>query len=347
MVDDLFNLLWEHWRLVIGLIIIIALGVLFAKNAKPQSNLEKFYSIDIDLIAAGIYEAALQQQFMKDPLACRQEVIQHKRKRFLFITARHEKNITDQFVSEMKRRKILFHDDKTEARCNAILSQLANVMPENFAPPKAIYILDTPAVNACCLPDGTIVVFRGLIESFNDDELAWVIAHELGHGIAHHTAEMLSKTMVQKLAIKEFTEKDSNLFKIVGSHIAAFITNLKYSRIQENEADRLALFYMNKAGFNMQGAVTTLNKFKKSAGSPDWTEWLSTHPHPEKRLKNVEKAITQLEKDPDHVWGGMKDILLEKAKVKAIEIYLKKKNSDSSEEQIDNDSSQEEALPAA
>ncbi|MBQ5727470.1 MAG: M48 family metalloprotease, partial [Mailhella sp.] len=77
---------------------------------------------------------------------------------------------------------------------------------------------------------GTIIVFRGLLEKHNDDELAWVIAHELGHGVAHHSAEMLSKAIIQELAIDSFIDKDSGLLKIAGTHIAAFITNLKYSR---------------------------------------------------------------------------------------------------------------------
>ena len=74
----------------------------------------------------------------------------------------------------------------------------------------------------------------------------------------------------------------------------------------------------------MQGAITALNKFKGDAGEKSaWKEWLSTHPHPENRLKNVQTAIEQLKEDPDHRWGGVKDILLEKAKVKAVELYLK------------------------
>ena len=131
--------------------------------------------------------------------------------------------------------------------------------------------------------------------------------------------------MIQELAIDSFIDKDSGLLKIAGTHIAAFITNLKYSRTQENEADRLALLFMNKAGFNMQGAITALNKLKDEAGeNSKLAEWLSTHPHPENRLKNVKTAITQLEKNPNHSRGGLKDELLEKAKIKAIEYYLSK-----------------------
>ena len=127
----------------------------------------------------------------------------------------------------MKSLNILWDNSTAEARCNNILKRLTAVIPETFKAPEKIYILDTPEINACCLPDGTIIVFRGLLEKHTDDELAWVIAHELGHGVAHHSAEMLSKAMIQELAIDSFIDKDSGLLKIAGTHIAAFITNLK------------------------------------------------------------------------------------------------------------------------
>ena len=225
----------------------------------------------------------------------------------------------------MKELNILYKDKKLEERCNSILARLMKFMPEGFNPPKQIYILDTKEINAVCLPDGTVILFRGLAEQFSDEELAWVIAHELGHGTAHHAAEMLSKTMIQELAIKSFIDKDSSLFKIVGTHLVKFFANLKYSRVQEDEADRLGLYYMNKAGYNMNGAISVLNKFKKESGkNSEWDEWFSTHPHPENRLKNAEAAIKELKENPDHTWGGMKDDLIEAAKLKAIDYYMKK-----------------------
>lgn len=304
---------------------IISSFCIFSSNW-PQSNLEKFNAIDVDLQQVGIDKSSLQSQFKKDPVACRQFVEHHKRKRFMLVSKVHEQNIGRHFVNKMTKMELLWHDAKAQARCNKILARLAKVMPEHFSPPQQIYILDTPEINACCLPDGTIVVFRGLLNKFNDDELAWVIAHELGHGVAHHSAEMLSKAIIQELAIDSFVDKDSGLLKIAGTHIAAFITNLRYSRTQENEADRLGLLYMNKAHFNLQGAVTALEKFKSETGEKsEWAEWLSTHPHPEKRLSNVLISIRNIEENPDYVWGGVKDTLVEKAKIKAIEYYLKQR----------------------
>ena len=132
----------------------------------------------------------------------------------------------------------------------------------------------------------------------------------------------------QELAIDTFIDKDTETIKFIGSIITAFAANLKYDRIQEDEADRLGVFYVSRAGFDTQGAVRVLNKFKSTAGKNVlWKELLATHPHPEKRLKNVNKAIAQLQKNPDHNWGSLKDDLLEASKVKAIKYYLEKKQN--------------------
>lgn len=331
----MFDFISEMLENSIGRIILLVLiallltcpGIFFSCN-RELTNLEKFCAIDVDIAKAGINKTVLQEQFKSDPLNCRINVEQHKRKRFMLVNTEQSNALGKQFVTQLEKLNILWQDKKAQGRCSNILKRLAAVLPKHFTPPEKIYILDTPEVNACCLPDGTVIVFRGLLKEFNDDELAYVIGHELGHGVARHSAEMLSKTMIQELAIDAFLEKDSGLFKITGTYIAAFITNLKYSRTQENEADRLALYFLNKAGFPLDGAITALEKFKANAGeNSEWKEIVSTHPHPDKRLKNVNKSITQLQKNPDHVWGGLKDALIEKAKVEAVKYYLERKKT--------------------
>jgi predicted Zn-dependent protease len=267
------------------------------------NNLVKFYSIDLDLAAAGIDQGSMIEQFKKNPLAYRKPVERHKRNRFILLTPEHEKALDQQFVSQMKSMNILWNDPAALQRCNNILNKFAKTMPDHFTPPKEIYILDVPIANASCLPGGSIVIFRGLLYVANDDELAYIIAHELGHGAAHHTAETISKSMLQNLAIDKILDDNSSLLEIAGTHIAQFMINMRYSREQENEADRLALVFMNKAGFQLQGAVTMLEKFKNTADIfGEYYELLSSHPHPAKRLENVNRSIAQLNQNPDHIW---------------------------------------------
>ena len=83
---------------------------------------------------------------------------------------------------------------------------------------------------------------------------------------------------------------------------------------------------MNKAGYDMNGAIGVLNFIKSHSGkNTKKNEWFSTHPHPENRLKNVEAAKSQLKRNSDHIWGGLKEEMIEAGKAKAIEYYMKKK----------------------
>jgi len=264
---------------------------------------EKYNSITVDFGKAGINQKVMLEQFLKSPLAYRVPVERHKRHRFIMLSREHEKAIDQQYISQMESMNILWRDPAALTRCNNILGRFKNVMPAHFIPPAAIYIIDTPQVNAYCLPGGTIVILRGLLENFNDEELAYVIGHELGHGAAHHSAETISKAMLQSLAIAYFIDENSGFIKIGTTQIVSMLANLKYSRLQEDEADRLALVFLHKAGFSYNGAITTLHKFKASHGTNNkFYNWLSTHPHPDQRLENVNRSIAQLNQNPDHIW---------------------------------------------
>lgn len=298
--------------------------------SNQNTNMDKFQSITVDLAAAGIDQNALLNEFKNDPLAFRKAVDHHTRKRFMLITKNHEKAVGKQFIEQMEKLNILWHDKKAEERCNNILARLSKVMPEHFQTPEKIYILDVKDINACCLPDGNIVVFRGLLDFCNDEELAWVIAHELGHGIAHHWAEMLSKGMIQTLSIDAFSDKDDESIKIIGN-VVTFFVNLKYSRTQEEEADKLALLYLNKAGFSMQGSLSFCSKLSSGKETNSQLKTLcSTHPSSEDRIRYIKEAIEQLKKNPDYVWCGKYDKINESATILAVNYYMKRKNKEES-----------------
>ena len=316
---SLWKFLVKYWLLIL----IIVGTVMGISDCKSRENLEKFLSINVDMKAAGIHTEELIAKLKKDPLGTRVRVENHKRKRFILITKEQEKAMGEQFVSKMKSLDILWENSAAVERCNKILKRLTKVLPKNSHINEKIYILNTKYINAFCLPDGTITITKGALKEFDDDELAYLLAHELGHGIAHHYAEMLSKSIIQTLAIDALIDKDSKSLSMVGADIVRFMANLAYSRTQENEADRLGLLLVNKAKFNITGAISVLNKFQEEAGeNSKWKEWLSTHPHPENRLKNVKKAIAELKNNPDHIWGSPNDDSVEEKKVKAIKYYL-------------------------
>ena len=112
-------------------------------------------------------------------------------------------------------------------------------------------IIDTPIVNAFALPGGFIYLTRGLLAICqNEAQLAGVLAHEIGHVTARHSAKRYTKNFGVNLMsqILGALAKDRNITNVVNQSAGLYL--LSYSRSQEYEADKLAVRYMKRAGFD-------------------------------------------------------------------------------------------------
>lgn len=139
------------------------------------------------------------------------------------------------------------------------IGRLLQSTSEQPTPPYKFTVLDSPIVNAFALPGGYVHVSRGLMALANDEaELAGVIAHEIGHVTARHSAERYSRGMVAALGA-------AILGAAVGSDLAANAAQLGagiyiqgYSRDQEFQADQLGVRYLARAGFDPTAMSTFL-----------------------------------------------------------------------------------------
>ena len=143
------------------------------------------------------------------------------------------------------------YEDQELQRYVASLGKLLQLTSEQPEPPFTFVILDTPEVNAFALPGGYIHVTRGLMALANDEaELAGVIAHEIGHVTARHSAERYSHGLVAGLGA-------ALLGAVIDSRTVSDIAQLAagayvkgYSRSQELEADLLGVRYLSRSGFD-------------------------------------------------------------------------------------------------
>lgn len=148
---------------------------------------------------------------------------------------------------------------------------------------------ETP--NAFALPGGKVGVHTGLFKvPKNKDQLAAVMAHEVGHVMARHSSERMSTQMATQLGVQLGGA-------VVGQEYAGFLGQaatlgvvLPYSRVQESEADEIGLIMMAKAGYDPRAAVALWRNFAAEGGSRQ-PEFLSTHPLPETRIKDIEAAL--------------------------------------------------------
>ncbi len=122
-----------------------------------------------------------------------------------------------------------------------------------------IYLTRYNSTNAFCLADGSIFVNIGLLKVLdNESELAFVLAHEMGHYSLQHSIKDFSKT----IAINEKENNTNNSFN-------STFRKLRFSRESELEADGYALSLMNNAGFDIQASTTALEKLKDKLSSED------------------------------------------------------------------------------
>lgn len=149
-------------------------------------------------------------------------------------------------------------------------------------------------VNAFALPGGKIGVYTGLIEKAakNQDQLAAVVGHEIAHVRAGHSAARVSNEIAAQLGVSVLAGATGYDPQLIGMG-ANLLLLMPYGRADESEADILGLNYMARAGFDPRQAVDLwVNMARAGGGAPP--EFLSTHPSPESRIRDIQKRLPQV-----------------------------------------------------
>lgn len=158
--------------------------------------------------------------------------------------------------------------------------------------PYQFVVLNNSIPNAWALPGGKIAVNRGLLTQLkSESELAAVLGHEIVHAAARHSAQQMSRGMLVQggLLAAQVAASDSdygNLY-MAGAGLAAQLTMQRYSREAELEADHYGIDYMQRAGYDVQGAVTLQETFVKMSANKqsNWFEGLFvSHPPSQERV---------------------------------------------------------------
>jgi len=166
-----------------------------------------------------------------------------------------------------------------------------------------IILLDSDEVNAFAAPGGFIFVTRGLYQSCQTEEqLATVIAHEVGHVTLRHGLSAIKTSRLTEAfaiigteAVKEFT--GANLAKLTEAFAGTIddiidqMVSLGYSRGQEYAADAEAARIAYRAGYNPAGLAEFLRTLQAKAAKADKKGFFSSHPPPADRLKKVESLL--------------------------------------------------------
>ena len=169
----------------------------------------------------------------------------------------------------------------------------------------SFHVLDSPIVNAFALPGGYVYVSRGLVALASDEaELAGVIAHEIGHITARHSAERYSRTIAGNVLTTGLGIALETATGLRGPRglldNAAGLYLRGYSRDQEFQADKLSIRYLTLAGYDPRAVARFLAKLRaharlqariagRSADTVDQTDITATHPRTLDRVRRAER----------------------------------------------------------
>jgi len=190
---------------------------------------------------------------------------------------------------------------------NAYLTQLGQTLalasdrPETFGGYHFL-LLDSDEINAFACPGGLVLVTRGLVACCeNEDALAAVLAHEVGHVAGKHGLRAI-KTSRLTSALTIVTAEGARTFgseelakltdELEGSisDITQTLVNSGYSRDLEREADAAAVTVLARVGYSPHGLEAMLQQMQ-ARWRPDGPGFMHTHPSPRDRLADVQAAL--------------------------------------------------------
>ena len=159
-------------------------------------------------------------------------------------------------------------------------------------------ILDSPVVNAFAVPGGYVYFTRGILASLSSEaELAGVMAHEIGHIAARHSAQQYSKAQLAQVGLglgMIFSDTFRSLADV--AQLGVGMLFMRFSRDNERQADDLGVEYSTRAGYDatqMANFFETLERMRPGSDRSGLPSWFSTHPNPVDRIGAVKRAARQ------------------------------------------------------
>lgn len=157
-------------------------------------------------------------------------------------------------------------------------------------------VVNDEELNAFSLPGGFVYVNSGLMDKATDDELACVLAHEIGHIAARHAAKKLQVSLGYQIVMSLAFRNASSLDLARAVNITFNLISLGYSREDERLSDKLAVKYAFKANFKPEAMISFFEKLKaEEKGGAYHIAFLESHPAIDERIKNVKQEIDILE----------------------------------------------------
>ncbi|KAF7774013.1 hypothetical protein PCIT_a0387 [Pseudoalteromonas citrea] len=216
---------------------------------------------------------------------------------------------------QMKKEQAIETDPTMNAYVKCIATHLIAELPSNYANQEwEVVVFKEPSANAFALPGGKIGVHTGLLNVAKDqNQLAAVMGHEVGHVIAEHSNERVSQNSLLQFGLQASNtalqmgniEYRNAIMQGLGLG-AQYGVALPFGRTHESEADVIGLDLMAKAGFEPEGSVALWKNMEAASSGERPPEFMSTHPAPQSRIANLTSKMDEASKLKRVAWQSGK-----------------------------------------
>lgn len=181
-----------------------------------------------------------------------------------------------------------------DERLQAYVDMVGNKLVRNTMAAESPYqydfhlLADERTINAFALPGGQIFITYALFEKLNEDQLAGVLGHEIGHVLGRHSSERIANT-----EFWQTVSQGANVGANAGDLIAGIGQNtlLTNGRGDELESDDLGVRFMIRAGYDPYEMIRVMEILRDAAGPNRVPEFQSTHPDPDNRIERIKESI--------------------------------------------------------
>ncbi len=212
------------------------------------------------------------------------------------ITVDQEWAMRNDLFAEAARQLPLVNDPAAAQYLNAVGRRLAAQTP--YANRRwDFFIVRDSSVNAFNLPGGIVFINTGLIAQADTlDEMADVVAHEVGHGAARHGTQMMTRAFGYNLLARLVMGRNPGQIRRLLAGVVGTGVMSHYGRDAERQADALGVVYATRAGFDPQGFEDFFGKLARLQKSQPSKvgRFFSDHPLTQERIQNVATEIAQL-----------------------------------------------------
>ncbi|MGQ9461747.1 MAG: LpqB family beta-propeller domain-containing protein [Candidatus Fervidibacter sp.] len=208
----------------------------------------------------------------------------------ILISRDQEIEIGKEVAAAMEKEYGVWDDPEQTRRIERIGRSLVAVCERKDMPYTFKILNERKELNAMTAPGGFIYITRALLEALeSDDEVAFVLGHEIGHVTGDHIRKQLSQAIAGSLLLDILTGRASQLVRI-GTDIMFSLYQSGYSRQHERDADSRSVRYMKAAGYNPVAAITALKKLGAERYK-GLIRWFGTHPDVPSRIQRIAETL--------------------------------------------------------